>query len=112
VRAMLRKLSEAEILKLSYGDAELVSLTWRGDDAEPTFVVTLRRGEGAAERTIVLAFTWPYVDVELNSKHGFRLLSWEGSFRRLDDGHWKISLDFAHPGAISVTCNDVYLEDS
>ncbi len=112
----MRKLSEAEIPNINYGDAALVSLTWRGDDKEPTFVVTFNRGEGAAQRTIVLAFSWPEIHIELNSKHGFTPFSCEGGndryYQRLDNGRWKITLDFAHQGAIHVTCNDIFREES
>jgi hypothetical protein len=111
MHAMTRKLSEAEILELAYGDANLVSLTWRGECQEPTFVVTLAR-----ERPIVLAFTWPEVDVALNSKHGFVPLSFEGgdtpSCQRLGDGRWRVILDFGHQGTVFITCNDVYREEA
>ena len=110
----MHKLSDDEIPKLSYGDAGLVSLNWRVDGAEPTFIVTLNRLEWGVQRTITLAFTWPYVDIELNSRYGFEPFSWQSGddsdCQRLEDGRWKLTLDFAHQGAIYITCNDVYRE--
>lgn len=107
----MRKLSDDEIPKLDYGDGTLISLAWQ-EEGEPTFRVTLRRHEWGSERTIVLAFTWPEVDIELNAKHGFMPFTYEGSdetyYQRLDDGRWRITLDFASKGTISITCNDVY----
>jgi hypothetical protein len=107
----MRKLSDDEIPKLDYGDGTLLSLAWQ-EEGEPTFLVTLRRHEWGTERTIVPAFTWPEVGIELNAKHGFTPFSYEGSeenyYQRLDDGRWRITLDFASKGAIFITCNDVY----
>jgi hypothetical protein len=110
---MKRQLSADEIGSLSLGDANLVGLGWNvpttGEVTTPELSVTLVLGNGNA---LILVFEWAMsVRVELDYRDVFSLLSWEVTFKPIDDDRWRVSFDFARSGSISFECNKVYVQD-
>jgi hypothetical protein len=107
------ELHEIEIPQQPWSDVLLRGVEWTNDGRDIAFAVRLPDSDTYSVRDKTLHCRWAsdlQLELSFAENEGGMPLTWDVTFERRDLG-WKVELDFAGAGRISVCCSELELTE-
>lgn len=107
---IMRELSEVEVNKLEWSDANYYGYYWLSGVVDPTFAI---RVEPCNSELLELVAVWACnLKVELDYINRVGPLLTRDVKIQKKDNNWEIYVDLAHRGHISFECNKLFLRST
>ena len=103
---MSNSATDERLARMNWSDVSLVGMTWVEEGRD----VVLHLLVPPSDQRLDLACRWARslrVTLEFEEDTGGYALSWDGDVKRRDDGAWKVALDFAGAGKVSLVCQEL-----